>query len=345
MEDKQAATSKAAIVILNFNGEPFLRQFIKPVIEYSQGHTVYVIDNASSDGSVRFLEDTFPEVKIKKLSENHGFSGGYNLGLKEIQADYYLLLNSDVEVTPGWAGPLVNLLEANPTVGICMPKIKSLQNPEWFDYAGAAGGFIDYLGYPFCRGRVFDTIEKDVGQYNDLHEIFWASGACLVIRAELFHNLGGFDEDYFAHMEEIDLCWRAKRSGYTIMVVPSAQVFHIGGGTLKTTDPRKTFLNFRNSLYTLAKNLPKRKLAFVFALRLMLDLLAALQFIVKGRLKHAFSVIQADLTFFFSFRKMIKKRKGAYRATFPEIYNKSIIAHYYFYGRKTFNDLKASNPK
>jgi GT2 family glycosyltransferase len=239
---------KTAIVILNWNGEGFLKQFLPDVIKHSNSFaSVIVADNASSDGSIDYLKSLGSDVRIIQLDKNYGFTGGYNKALKEVDAEYYVLLNSDVEVRAGWIQPVIDFMDEHTQVGICQPKIKSFHQPTHFEYAGASGGFIDWLGYPFCRGRLFNSLEEDKGQYNDNLEVFWATGACMFIRAKLYHELNGLDENFFAHMEEIDLCWRAQLSGQKIMVIPAAEVYHVGGGTLPKNNPRKTFYNFRNN--------------------------------------------------------------------------------------------------
>ena len=251
---------KLAIVILNWNGVQLLKEYLPKVISYSANAEIIVADNASTDGSVDFVRNEYPNVRLIINNTNEGFAKGYNLALKEVDADIFCLLNSDVQVTEGWLSPILQFFKDHAKAAIVQPKILDLKDPERFEYAGAGGGFLDALGYPFCRGRIFQSIETDEGQYDDSREIFWATGACMFIRKDVFHSLGGFDEDYFAHQEEIDLCWRARNSGYRVFYVGSSHVFHLGGSTLSNMDPRKTYLNFRNSLFSITKNLPKRSL-------------------------------------------------------------------------------------
>lgn len=329
---------KIAVVILNWNGEALLERFLPSVMEYSQSADIYVVDNASTDGSIDFIKQHYPTVGIVQNSTNGGFAKGYNDGLKNIKADIFCLLNSDVEVAPDWLGPIKNAFETLPNAAIIQPKILDLNKKDHFEYAGAAGGFIDMFGYPFCRGRVFQTIEKDEGQYNDIQEVFWATGACMFIRSEVFRSLNGFDEDYFAHQEEIDLCWRAKNAGHKVYYVGHSHVYHLGGSTLSNMNPKKTFLNFRNSLYSITKNLPRKKaLPLVFA-RLLLDGIAALRFIFQLKFDHCSAILKAHLSFYANFTKMYKKREKAnfllkyYAAT-------SIVWSYFVHQVENFNNL------
>ena len=268
---------KIAIVVLNWNGEALLEQYLPSVLEYSEGASVILADNASTDGSIAFVKKNFPEITIIQNKQNGGFAKGYNDALAHVDADIYCLLNSDVEVTPQWLTPIRQMFEAHPEAAIIQPKILDLLQPDHFEYAGAAGGFIDQLGYPFCRGRIFQSLEKDHGQYNDIREIFWATGACMFIRKKVYDDLGGFDEDYFAHQEEVDLCWRAKNRGYKVFYVGTSEVLHLGGSTLSNMNPKKTYLNFRNSLFSITKNLPRRKALVLILFRLLLDGIAALE--------------------------------------------------------------------
>ncbi|GGG46003.1 glycosyl transferase family 2 [Croceivirga lutea] len=302
---------KLAVVILNWNGASLLQQFLPSVLKYSEGATIWVIDNASTDNSLEILQTNFPSVQIVKLDKNYGFTGGYNLGLKQIDADIYCLLNSDVEVTKNWTSPILELFTLRSDVAIIQPKILDHKRKDYFEYAGAAGGFIDKLGFPFCRGRIFQKLEKDHGQYNDVQEIFWATGACMFIRAEVFHKLQGFDEDYFAHQEEIDLCWRAQNKGYHVMYNGHASVYHLGGSTLSNMNPKKTFLNFRNSLFSITKNLPASKAFPIIFSRLILDGIAALRFLLQWKPKHMFAILKAHFSFYKNFRKMYKRREKA----------------------------------
>lgn len=343
---------KIAIVILNFDGKNFLQKFLPEVISCSGNSRIIVADNDSTDGSVSYLEENFPSVHIIKLPFNGGFCTGYNLALTQVKAEYYVLLNSDVQVTPNWLEHPITLMDSDPMIAACQPKIKSFNSPDLFEYAGAAGGYIDKLGYPFCRGRIFNSLEKDLGQYNDEREIFWATGACMFIRAELFHQLGGFDPDFFAHMEEIDLCWRLKNNGYKIFYSGKSEVYHVGGGTLAKVSPKKTFLNFRNSLFVLTKNMHRKYLIPVLYLRLILDGLAALQLLFTESFAHSFAVLRAHFSFYFSISAMLRKRKGT---TITDIYKDSqvfprfIVWNYFVKSKKKFTDLnfhtKRSIPK
>lgn len=292
----------------------------------------------------------FNSVKILNLKENHGFAKGYNVALEKVESDYYILLNSDVEVTPNWVEPVIELLEKDKTIGAAQPKILSWDNKDTFEYAGAAGGWIDHLGYPFCRGRIFDALEKDNGQYDSVEEIFWASGAAFFVRAKLYQKLGGFDPDYFAHAEEIDLCWRIKRAGYKIIAVPKSIVYHVGGGTLDYLNPRKTYLNFRNTLFTILKNEPSSKLFWLIPLRLILDGVAGGLFLVQGKWKHIRSILQAHGAFYKSYRAMKQKRKMyneriqkisiSNQPNTAGIYPKSMVWQFYIKRIKYFRQLK-----
>jgi len=332
---------RIAIAILNWNGREFLAKFLPYVLQYSsQVAEVYVIDNASSDGSVAFLRENFSGIKIIENSENYGFAGGYNRGLKFIEAEYYIILNSDIEVTPAWIYPMIDFLEAHPEVAACQPKIRSFNERNKFEYAGASGGYIDFWGYPFCRGRLFQAIETDHGQYDDITEIFWASGACLMIRRECFWEVGGFDEDFFAHMEEIDLCWRLKNKGYKIMVVPQATVFHVGGGTLPKKSWRKTYFNMRNNALMLIKNLPKQWLPIVLFARLFLDFAAALKFLVDGGFRNFWAVFKAYSSLIKSFRYTLEKRGKQPLRQVSRVYGGSIVWCYYIRRKRYFSTLK-----
>lgn len=299
---------KIAIVILNWNGKKLLEQFLPSVIEHSKEADVYVADNASTDDSVSFIKNTFPAVKIIQNKINGGFAKGYNDALQHVEADIYCLLNNDVEVTKNWLSPILDTFKNHPNTAIVQPKLLDYKNPEYFEYAGAAGGFIDKYGFPYCRGRIFNTIEKDLGQYNDTSEIFWASGACFFIRSHVFKALEGFDEAFFAHMEEIDVCWRAKNLGYTIKYVGNSSIYHVGGATLSNTNPKKTYLNFRNSLYTLTKN-ANGKIWFTIVIRLILDGFAAIKFLLEGKPKHIVAILKAHGSFYKQFPALLKQRK------------------------------------
>lgn len=296
-----------AIVILNFNGEKFLKEFLPNVIQYSPNSDIYVADNQSTDNSVVFLKKNFPQIKLIINKNNGGFAKGYNDALKQINAKYYLLLNSDIEVTENWLKPLYQTIQHD-NIAACQPKILSYYEKQKFEHAGACGGFLDKNYYPFCRGRILEQTEIDTNQYDYEQEIFWASGACLLIKSQLFHKLNGFDEDFFAHMEEIDLCWRLKKLGYQIYVNPKSIVYHVGGGTLNYMSPFKTYLNFRNSLFMILKNHEGFYFFKIFK-RLLLDGLAGILFIIQGNPKHTLEVIKAHFAFYKSFYKMIRKRK------------------------------------
>lgn len=329
---------RVAVVILNWNGKSFLEQFLPSVVENSKDANVYVADNASTDGSVEFLKQVFPKVRIIENNGNLGFSGGYNTALKDLDEDIFVLLNSDVEVTENWISPIVNLMNSDTSIGACQPKILQHGNKDYFEYAGAAGGFIDKFGFPFCRGRLFEELEQDAGQYDTQREVFWATGACMFVRKSVYQELGGLDDDFFAHMEEIDLCWRMKRAGYKVMVEPKSAVYHVGGGTLSKSNPRKTFLNFRNGLELLTKNLPNHQIFLTLFLRMVLDGVAAFKFLLSGQAKDFWAVIKAHMAFYGRLRNTLKKRNGNY----PElsgIYPKSIVFDYFLRGKKRFSEL------
>lgn len=323
---------KIAIVILNWNGKNLLKQFLPSVIQNSKEAEIYVADNASSDDSVNFIKTTYPSVKIIKNKKNGGYAKGYNEALKHIKADVYCLLNNDVEVTLNWLTPVIQTFKNDNNTAIIQPKILDYKNKSYFEYAGAAGGFIDKYAYPYCRGRIFNTLEKDLGQYNDITEIFWASGACLFIKAKVFHTLNGFDELFFAHMEEIDLCWRAKNAGCTIKYVGASTVYHVGGATLKNTNPKKTFLNFRNSLFTLTKNGNGFILRKVF-MRLILDGIAALKFLVELKPKHTLAILKAHFSYYANLSRLLKQRNVSKSKI--KYYQRTSIVFDYFVNKKT----------
>jgi hypothetical protein len=329
---------KIAVVLLNWNGQKLLEQFLPALVQYSPEAILYLADNASTDDSVAFVKASFPTIQIIENSSNLGFAGGYNMALKTIDADILALVNTDVEVTKNWLVPIIETFKTEPKTAIIQPKIKDFKNPEFFEYAGAAGGFIDQFGYPFCRGRIFDSLEKDVAQYEDDCEIFWASGACFFIRNAVYKELGGFDADFFAHQEEIDLCWRAKNRGYTIKYNPKSIVYHIGGATLNQGNPRKTFLNFRNSLFTLTKNLPQKKLFYLLFIRLILDGIAGLRFLWQGKWKHVFAILKAHFSFYFLFISMYKKRDVNQMENYYEM--KSVVISYYLRKNTVFKKQK-----
>ncbi len=329
---------KFAIVILNWNGEALLERYLPLVVKYSGDADIYVADNASTDGSVAFVRQNFPNVNLIQNSSNNGFAKGYNDALKEVDADIYCLLNSDVEVTPGWLEPVKETFLKLPEASIIQPKILDLLRRDYFEYAGACGGFLDKFGYPFCRGRIFQAIEKDEGQYDDTIEIFWATGACMFIKSDVFHTLGGFDEDYFAHQEEVDLCWRAQNKGLKIYYVGASHIYHLGGSTLSNMNPKKTFLNFRNSLYSITKNLPRKKAFPIVFIRLILDGIAAIRFIIQLKPAHCWAILRAHLSYYRHFVKMYRKRE---KANFVTKYykTKSIVWSYFVDHIRNFNIL------
>ncbi len=330
-----------SIVILNYNGAAFLERFLPTVIRYSPGCKIVVADNASTDDSIPLVRKKFPEVQVIPLAQNFGFCGGYNRALAEIDTPYSLLLNSDVEVTEGWVAPLVQLLEDRKDVAAVQPKIRSYHRREFFEYAGAAGGFIDKYGYPFCRGRIFDTIEKDEGQYDEVAEVFWATGACVLVRTRLFLEFGGFDEHFFAHMEEIDLCWRWKNAGFSVLYCPDSVVYHVGGGTLPKDNPRKVYLNFRNSLFVLVKNLPAGQVVQKVFMRLCLDFPAALNFLVRGSFSSFWSVFKAHIRFYLKLNDYLKKRRGTSLdlGKTAGYYGKSILLKFYLFKVRKYTQL------
>ena len=335
---------KLAVVILNYNGASMLSRFLPSVLKYSPGAEIVVADNASTDDSVAVVADGFPAVRLIRLDRNYGFADGYNMALEQVEAEYFLLLNSDVEVTEGWLAPMLSFMENNPKAVACQPKILAYNNKTQFEYAGAAGGFIDRYGYPYCRGRLFDTVEEDNGQYNDVCRVFWATGAAMMVRSDAFRKAGGFDGRFFAHMEEIDLCWRMLARGGEIYVVPQSMVYHVGGATLKKSNPRKTFLNFRNNLLMLYKNLPVGELRGVMRVRALLDYVAALKFLLTGAWGDFKAVLRA--------RREYKRMRGEYRSVreqnlaavaVPVIKERSafsLLWQYYLKGRKHFSQLK-----
>tara|TARA_B110000459_G_scaffold144929_1_gene157886 strand:+ start:1865 stop:2869 length:1005 start_codon:yes stop_codon:yes gene_type:complete len=331
--------NKVAVVILNWNGQPFLEQFLPSVVIHSDNARIIVADNNSTDNSIQFLQENYPTVELIELEQNFGFAGGYNNALKQIDSEYYVLLNSDAEVTKNWLTPMIELLDSDQSIAACQPKIKDYNNKASFEYAGACGGFIDKYGYPFCRGRIFESIEKDNNQYNSIEEIFWASGASLFIRSNEYHSIGGLDEFFFAHMEEIDLCWRLKNQGKKIMVCPSSTVYHLGGGTLNKVKPQKTFLNFRNSLLTLHKNLPQKKRFTIIFIRLLLDSLAGIKFIISGKPTHTWAIVRAHFSFYGAISQNKTKRKVFNKPNLTGQINKSIVKGYYLNNSKSFNDF------
>lgn len=334
------ANVKIAIVILNWNGQQLLEEFLPSIIKYSTSTIcdIYVADNASTDNSVAFIKKNFPTVKIIQNSKNEGFAKGYNDALKQVDAPIYALVNSDIEVTENWLEPILNYFENHSNTAIIQPKILDYNNKEFFEYAGAAGGFIDKYGFPYCRGRLFSTLEKDTNQY-PTSEIFWASGACFFIRSNVFKELNGFDEHYFAHFEEIDLCWRAQNLNHKIAYVNESTVYHIGGATLNDTNAKKTYLNYRNSLFTLIKNLPNKKLFTTILIRLIIDGIAGVKFLFELKPRHTFAILKAHINFYkklpenLTIRKESSVKKDSYYST------KSIVWQYFIKNKKKFSDL------
>ncbi len=342
---------KVAVVILNWNGHALLEKFLPHVMANSAepDTKIYVADNASKDQSIYFLKTNYPEIGIVELDKNYGYAGGYNKALKHIEAKYYVLLNSDVAPKPNWLKPLINAAENNPNLAACMPKILDFKNPTKFEYAGASGGYIDYLGYPFCRGRILNINEQDTNQYNSNVSVFWASGAALFIRSDVYQMCEGFDEHFFAHMEEIDLCWQIKNRGYEINCIPESEVLHVGGATLSQQNSQKTFLNFRNNLLILIKNTHSRKIIFTLFIRMILDGVAFFFFALKGEFKHSIAVIRAHFSFYALLPVFYKKRK-ALKSTIkvkehPEIYARSIILSFYVLRIKHFSSLTSFSLK
>ena len=332
--------NKVAVIILNWNGEKLLREYLPSVIETTDTSIadIIVADNGSTDSSVELLRKEFPQVKLLEFKENYGFAEGYNRAIKEINYPYTVLLNSDVATTQGWINALYDYMEANPNVGACQPKIRAYTNKSYFEYAGAAGGFIDSNGYPYCRGRIFDTVEEDNGQYDEVIPVFWATGAALMVRSELYLGVGGLDKDFFAHMEEIDLCWRILLTGSEIMAVPQSVVYHLGGGSLPASNPRKTYLNFRNNLLMLHKNLPDATRGKKLFVRRLLDTVAWAKFMATFDFKNANAILKAHNDFR-SMRKAYTNHPSVdLLQTRPDCH-RNILLDYYLRGRKKFSDL------
>ena len=330
-----------AVVILNWNGKKWLEKFLPTVIEKSSMANIYIADNASTDDSVSLIENNFPSVKIIQNQLNEGYAKGYNDALKDLKEKYFVLLNSDIEVTNNWIEPIINLMEENPNISACQPKILDYNNKDSFEYAGASGGYIDNLGYPFTRGRIFDEIEPDNNQYDDVKEIFWASGACFFVRADHFNEVNGFDNDFFAHQEEIDLCWRLKIKGYQIMVHPRSVVYHVGGATLDDSSPFKTYLNFRNNLFMLTKNLNFFSLLITLYFRLPLDGIAAVTLLKKKNgFLHLLAVLRAHLVFYVSIPRLLFKRQiNTAKTNLVGKMGFSILVKYYLEGKTKFSEL------
>jgi GT2 family glycosyltransferase len=337
---------KTAIVILNWNGIVYLKMFLEKVIRFSADNETFVCvaDNGSTDGSLEWISGNYADVRLIKLDKNHGFAGGYNLAINQLDVKYIVLLNSDIEVTEGWLQPLVNFLDNNPDAASCQPKILSYKRKDYFEHAGAAGCYIDKYGYPFCRGRILNKIEKDNGQYDSQIDVFWSSGACMIVRSDAWNKCGGFDYDFFAHMEEIDLCWRFHKAGYRVCFIPSSVVYHVGGGSLPYESPLKTYLNFRNSLFLLYKNLPDNKLRKILFIRRLLDGIAAIFFLSKGSLASFKAVWNAHMDFYRNLKKLRVKRETVRQLetdhSTTTILNKSIVFEFYIRGHRTYDSLK-----
>jgi GT2 family glycosyltransferase len=340
---------KVAVVILNWNGKKHLEEFLPSVIKHSSIPDVgiFVADNGSTDESIHYLKQNFPSIQLILLEKNYGFAEGYNRALNQIDAKFFILLNSDVEVTENWINPIIDQMEADPLIAACMPKILSHFDHQSFEYAGAAGGYIDKYGYPFCRGRILSEIEKDLGQYDEIQKIFWATGACMFVKAAIFWECGGLDNDFFAHMEEIDLCWRFKSRAYRVVCIPESTVYHIGGGTLNVENPHKTYLNFRNNLLMLYKNLPNHLLKKTMFWRFIFDYSAALQLFITGKPQNAFSVFKARKDYKKMLPNFVEKRKEnilfSTIINHNEIFKKSIVVEYYIKQKKTFCKYKIIN--
>lgn len=335
---------KVAVVILNWNGVKLLEEFLPSVVNSIPDYAEIIIaDNNSSDDSVNFVRNKYPDLRIIQNPKNGGFAKGYNQALKEVNNEYLVLLNSDIETPPNWIEPVFDFMESNPDVGAAMPKILQYKSKGEFEYAGAAGGFIDKWGFPFCRGRIFNELEEDNGQYNDNTPVFWATGACMFVKNNLFKQLGGFDEFFFAHMEEIDLCWRIQRAGYKIFAIGESHVYHLGGGTLNKISPRKTFLNFRNNLLLLIKNHSPKYFFIKLIQKLILDGIAGLKFLLEGNPKHTWAVIKAHFSFYAALPKYLKIRselnKTLINKDIKGVFDASIVSKHFLKGVKNFSSL------
>ena len=331
---------KVAVVILNWNGKQLLKQFLPTMIKYTGNDAqIYVADNASTDDSVGFIKDNYPQVKIVQNKENGGFAKGYNDALQHIDADIYALVNSDIEVTENWIPPIIEEFKVSENTAVIQPKILDFKNKKAFEYAGAGGGFIDFFGYPYCRGRIFNALENDTRQYNDTTDIFWASGACFFIRAQVYQHQEGFDEQYFAHQEEIDLCWRIQNENYDIKYVGASNVYHVGGATLNEANPKKTVLNFRNSLLSIVKNVPKRYFLLVILVRLLLDGIAGVKFLFELKPKHTWAILMAHFSFYYHIPDMLRKRRKILHKRTRYFHCKSIVWQHYVLGRNKFDQI------
>ncbi len=341
-----------AVVILSWNGKQFLQQFLPALLKTTYTNVqFFVADNCSTDNTSTFVKEQFPQVNVIDIPQNEGFAKGYNIALKQIEADIYVLLNQDVEVTPGWIEPIVEMFAANENLAAVQPKIKAYHNKEAFEYAGAAGGYIDWLGYPFCRGRIFDTTETDNKQYDTNTEIFWASGACLFIRSEIYHTLGGLDADFFAHMEEIDLCWRIKNAGYSIQYCHESTVYHVGGGSLPYGNPKKTYLNYRNNLVMMIKNYHSPYFWLILLLRFVLDGISGVKLFFSGKFKDVEAILKAHTYFYLNLNSCLQKRKKLLSSfqhksssnNVKGIYYRSIVWQYFFKSKKFFSELDSES--
>ncbi len=337
-------SARIAVVILNYNTRQYLEKFLPSVCSNAgDGVEVVVADNASTDDSVGFMRQYYPQVRIIELEKNYGFTGGYNRALSQVDAEYYVLLNSDVEVGRNWLQPMLKLVNNNPLIAAVQPKLLAYHDRESFEYAGASGGFIDKYGFPFCRGRIFESLEKDKGQYDDHCRVFWASGAALFIKAEVYHAVGGLDDDFFAHMEEIDLCWRIQNAGYEVWTCPESVVYHVGGGTLQKSNPRKTYYNFRNGLILLLKNLPSNKIARVILARLLFDHIAAYRFLLQGKFGDFKAIASAHKHFLLHYKHWRKKRqvlKNNIAYFNPEVFRGSIVWQHFIRKVRHYSQLK-----
>ncbi len=335
---------KIAVVILNWNGRKMLERFLPSVVEHSAPAEVVIADNGSTDDSLAFLSTHYPNLRVIAFDCNYGFAEGYNRALAQIEADYYVLLNDDVEVTPHWVEPVVAMMESDERVAVAQPKLLMYDQKETFEYAGAAGGYIDRYGYPFCRGRMFDKVERDEGQYEEACDLFWASGAAMFVKSAVWKKLGGLDGDFFAHMEEIDFCWRVKNAGYRVRYCPEATVYHVGGGTLPKSSPRKTYLNFRNNRALLYKNLPKERLVWTLTVRWVLDLVAALSFLLKGNWKEFRAVLKAHRSFR-KWKRLLKLRRNAIgeHREVDCVYPRLLLIDYHLFRKHKYSDLKWIN--
>jgi len=339
-----STSSKLAIVVLSYNGKDLLEKFLPPIISSQTSYSqVYVVDNASTDGTYEFLQARFPEINIIRLPVNKGFTNGYVESLPFIDAEYYVLISSDVEVTPGWIEPIIDLMDSDASIGVCQPKIKSYNQKTHYEYSGASGAYIDKYGYPFCRGRIFFTVEEDKGQYDDIREVFWCSGACMFIRSKVYHEIGGFDNEYYAHMEDIDLSWRVKNAGHRVMVCPQAVVYHVGGHIISYGSPAKVFRNYKNGLIMMIKNMPDRGFWRRLIFRIILDNVAAIRALLNGNTKEYKAILKAHIQFYLGFRHWMAKRRLAKPAVVNRntvgVYNGSVVKDYFISKKDVFGKL------